>query len=59
MEVSRLAFENIGGLCFFRGKGDSKSCRTDDLDVMSWAKSHGWTFGTSKAYFDGLNEKSR
>lgn len=45
-----------GGLCFFQPMSVAGSCRKDDLDLLKWAKEHGWHVGTDRSTFDRISE---
>ena len=44
-----------GGRCHFLPQSDNNSCRTDDIDLLSWANDHGFSTLTDIEGFKGLN----
>lgn len=40
-----------GGKCFFTPQSTKDSCRTDDVDLLAWAKNSGYSvFGDRKSF---------
>ncbi|KAK9474637.1 alkaline-phosphatase-like protein [Dipodascopsis tothii] len=43
-----------GGRCYFLPQSEPKSCRSDDLDLLTYAHNEGFTIGTTREDFDEL-----
>ncbi|KAJ1326847.1 alkaline phosphatase [Microdochium nivale] len=43
-----------GGRCYFKPRGDSSSCRSDDVDLFAFAHQEGWTIAQDR---DEFNDK--
>ncbi|EON95707.1 putative alkaline phosphatase protein [Phaeoacremonium minimum UCRPA7] len=43
-----------GGRCYFKPQSDETSCRSDDIDLISFAKDHGYYVMQNRSAFDNL-----